>query len=96
METQKKLRKNMLAIVHAFLIIIVLSSFSFFERQQNQKEIDLVCGMKVDISEGYISKYKGKKYYFDKIECKKTFEMNPQRFIDNKCVNVTTDSLIKK
>lgn len=98
MKTKSILRKNILAIIHAFLIVIVLSSFSYFEmhQKQNKKEIDLVCGMKVDISEGYISKYKGKKYYFDKVECKKTFDMNPQKFIDNKCVNIKTDTLIKK
>ena len=53
--------------------------------EKGEKPIDLVCGMKVDKSEGYISKFNGKEYYFDKVECKKTFEMNPQKYIDNKC-----------
>lgn len=96
MKTINIFRKNVLATAHALLIIVALSSFSLFDTHQTEKEVDLVCGMKVDKSEGYISKYKGKKYYFDKVECKKTFDMNPQKFIDNKCVNVKTDTLIKK
>jgi YHS domain-containing protein len=88
MEITKVFKKNILAILHSFLIIIALSSFSIFDNYQKQTEmvIDIVCGMKVDKSEAYISEYKGKKYYFDKVECKKTFEMNPKKFIDNKCV----------
>lgn len=97
MKTLKKITRQS-AILPIFLILIILSSFTMFDKQLKQTgtEIDLVCGMKVDISEGYISKYKGKKYYFDKVECKKTFDMNPQKFIDNKCVNIKADSLIKK
>jgi Cu+-exporting ATPase len=91
METTKVFKKNMLAILHSILIIIALSSFSIFDNHQKQSEksidtICVVCGMKVDKSEAFTSKYKGKIYYFDSVDCKKTFEMNPQKFVDNKCV----------
>ena len=86
MEITKVLKQNILAILHAVLIIIALSSWSIFDNhQKGATAIDIVCGMKVDKSEGYISKYKGTKYYFESYNCQKTFEMNPQKFIDNKC-----------
>ena len=80
----KKKYFNLLAVTT--LIIIALSSWSIIDSQQKAETvIDIVCGMKVDKSEGFISKYKGTKYYFESYNCQKTFEMNPQKFIDNKC-----------
>ena len=98
METKKLFKNKPTALLQIFLILLALCSFTMFDKhhKQTDKAIDLVCGMKVDKSEGYISKYKGTKYYFDKVECKKTFDMNPQKFIDNKCTEVKTDTLLKK
>ncbi|HXC03183.1 MAG TPA: YHS domain-containing protein [Bacteroidia bacterium] len=47
---------------------------------------DLVCGMDVDKSEAYTSKYKGVNYYFDTYNCKHVFSMDPDKFISNRCV----------
>ena len=46
---------------------------------------DIVCGMKVDKAEAYTYKYKDTKYYFDNYNCKQTFKMNPEKFINNPC-----------
>jgi YHS domain-containing protein len=44
---------------------------------------DLVCGMDVDEKTAqYKTEYKGKTYYFCAPGCKKTFEENPEEFID--------------
>lgn len=39
-----------------------------------------VCKMKVNTSEGFSEVYNGKTYYFDNIDCKKSFKMNPAQF----------------
>ena len=49
---------------------------------------DLVCGMKVDKSEAYIWKYQNTKYYFCGYDCKHVFEMEPEKYINNKCVDI--------
>ncbi|MBA3705088.1 MAG: YHS domain-containing protein [Bacteroidetes bacterium] len=49
---------------------------------------DMVCGMNTDKSEAYEYNYKGKKYYFDTYNCKQIFKQNPQKFIDNQCVQI--------
>lgn len=51
----------------------------------SQSNIDLVCGLKVDLSESYDFKYNGKIYYFHSYDCRESFKMNPKKFIDNKC-----------
>jgi YHS domain-containing protein len=40
-----------------------------------------VCKMKVNTAEGYSDTYNGKTYYFDNVDCKKSFKMNPTNFI---------------
>jgi YHS domain-containing protein len=45
---------------------------------------DLVCGMDVDEKTAkYTTTYKGKTYYFCAPGCKKTFEANPEEYIDD-------------
>jgi YHS domain-containing protein len=48
--------------------------------------IDLVCGKKVDLTESYDLKYAGKVYHFESNECKQAFDINPEKFLANKCV----------
>ena len=69
------------------LFVLTLSSCSLFKYNDkgDEKELDIVCSMKVNKSEAYISEYKGKKYYFDTSNCKKTFDMNPEKYINNTC-----------
>jgi len=43
-----------------------------------------VCKMKVNTTEGYSDAYNGKTYYFDNVDCKKSFKMNPDQFIGTK------------
>lgn len=50
--------------------------------------VDIVCGMKVDKAEAYDWKYNGTKYYFDTYSCKEIFKMNPEKFIENKCIEI--------
>lgn len=43
---------------------------------------DLVCGMEVDENNPpFMSRYKGKTYYFCSHSCKREFEQNPTRFL---------------
>ena len=45
---------------------------------------DLVCGMNVDEKTAkYKMKYKGKTYYFCALGCQKTFEANPEKYINS-------------
>ena len=54
-------------------------------------DIDLVCGLKVDKSESYDWKYNGESYYFHSNDCRESFKINPEKFIQNKCA--TKDSI---
>lgn len=59
----------------------------FLEKKctSNPDIIDMVCGVKVDLSESYDLKFEGKVYHFHSYECKEAFKMNPKKFLDNKC-----------
>jgi YHS domain-containing protein len=44
--------------------------------------IDLVCGMQVDEKKApATSEYKGKKYYFCSLGCKRAFDQNPEKYL---------------
>lgn len=44
--------------------------------------IDPVCKMQVDEKKAVaISEYKGKKYYFCAVGCKKAFDQNPEKYL---------------
>lgn len=47
---------------------------------------DLVCGMQVNEQEaaakGLTSAYQGKSYYFCSPGCKRQFDQNPQRYVE--------------
>jgi YHS domain-containing protein len=72
------------------VVALYLPSCKIFKPADSSPATDLVCGMKVDKSEGYKSKFNGTEYYFDSYNCKKTFDMSPEKFINNKCVKVET------
>ncbi len=86
MKTKLNFKKSTLLILLILAISTIFSYCSLFNyKDKNEAEVvDIVCGMKVKKSEAYISKYKGENYYFDTNNCKKAFEMNPQKFIDSK------------
>jgi len=45
--------------------------------------IDPICKMTVDEKTAkFVSKYKGKKYYFCAPGCKKTFDENPEKYTE--------------
>lgn len=68
------------------IIIITAVSCSVFKNSPPKYEIDPVCHMKVGISEAYTWKYKGVEYYFDGINCKETFKMDPENILKkNSC-----------
>jgi|GEM_PF-663127 len=48
--------------------------------------IDLVCGLKTDLTESFDYKYDGKIYYFHSYDCREAFKMDPKKYIENKCV----------
>jgi len=48
----------------------------------------IVCGMKINMDEAYTWKYKDKKYYFNSYNCKTSFKINPEKFINNTCTPV--------
>jgi YHS domain-containing protein len=44
--------------------------------------IDPVCKMKVDESKAVAtSEYRGKKYYFCAVGCKRAFDQNPEKYL---------------
>jgi YHS domain-containing protein len=49
-----------------------------------EKEIDPVCGMEVDPDNAAgKSEYKGKTYYFCAPGCKRAFDQDPEKYLDN-------------
>jgi YHS domain-containing protein len=43
---------------------------------------DPVCGMEITNEDSQAtSEYQGQKYYFCSMECKNTFEMDPERYV---------------
>ena len=59
----------------------------------NNNIIDLVCGVKVNLSESFDLKYSGRVYHFHSYDCKQSFKMNPEKFIKNKCATTAKDSI---
>ena len=50
---------------------------------KNTLAIDPICKMTVDESTAqYFSEYKGKKYFFCALGCKKLFDENPEKYVD--------------
>lgn len=46
---------------------------------------DLVCGMDIDAATAAgTSEYNGKTYYFCSLGCKKSFDENPEKYLDEK------------
>lgn len=66
--------------------LIILTSCAATKPSANIVVTDPVCAMNVNKSESYVYICSGKKYYFDSYECKETFKVNPQTFIEKKCV----------
>jgi YHS domain-containing protein len=62
---------------------------------RNDNIIDPVCGVKVDITESYDWKYKGRVYHFHTIGCKESFKMNPAKFMKNFCAGPASTAAIK-
>ena len=82
-----KLTKRIILVgAGVFLMVSVLGSCKLLVAHPPVYVIDSVCGMKVDKSEAYEWKYNGVKYYFDTYNCKEAFKMNPEKVIENKCV----------
>ena len=47
--------------------------------------IDPVCKMEIEENKAVVtSEYKGKKYYFCCIPCKKAFDQNPEKYLAEK------------
>ena len=47
--------------------------------------IDPVCEMKVDESKAVASsEYRGKKYYFCAVGCRRAFDQNPEKYLPEK------------
>ncbi len=44
------------------------------------KPIDPICNMKVSKDSEYKSEYKNKIYYFCALNCKQTFDKNPEEY----------------
>ncbi|MCL5731105.1 MAG: YHS domain-containing protein [Candidatus Thermoplasmatota archaeon] len=42
--------------------------------------VDPICGMKVEETSKYRSKFQGKDFYFCCMECKETFDRNPLKY----------------
>ena len=77
--------KKHLTVVFITSAILFTSGCTVLKTEQPTVINCLVCGMKVDKAEAYTYKYKDTKYYFDNYNCKQTFKMNPEKFINNPC-----------
>lgn len=90
-----KMKNILFTGIKLALIVLILPSCSTLNHEETpQKPVDLVCGMKVDKREAFAWKYDKKKYYFDSYNCKQAFQMNPEKFINNKCV-IPNDTISK-
>lgn len=55
------------------------------EVTESTKTIDPVCGMEVDpASTNRVSVYKGQRYWFCAEGCRKTFEADPDKYLEQK------------
>ena len=81
--------KNLFFILIAYVGLTLLSCSSFKDNMSNVPVTDLVCGMKVTKSESFTYKYNSKVYYFDTYNCKQTFKMDPEKFVNNSCVDTS-------
>jgi YHS domain-containing protein len=46
--------------------------------------IDPVCKMTVDEKKAATSEYRGKKYYFCAVGCKRAFDKDPEKYLSRK------------
>lgn len=67
-------------------ILMIFVSCAATKPSGNDIVTDFVCGMKVNKFESYVWKYAGTKYYFESFDCREIFKLNPQNYIDKKCV----------
>ena len=66
--------------------VCTLSACSIFKNSAPVYEVDPVCHMKVDKAEAYTYKYKDVEYYFDNINCRESFKMDPEAVLKkNSC-----------
>ena len=79
------MNKSNFRIVTLFLLTILVQSCSNFNFKEKPTvyAVDMVCNMRVNVSEAFLYKYKGKNYFFDSYDCKQAFKMNPDKFINN-------------
>ena len=80
----KKISTKFLMIAVLFVAMASCHTVKVGEAAQPTTAICPVCKMSVSTSEGYIYKYNGATYYFDKIDCKNTFKMTPDQFLTRK------------
>jgi len=76
------MEKNRMSYLKIAVFFVLLTSCSTLKPEANGPEFVVcpVCKMKVSIFEGYQVQYNGNTYYFDMVECKNVFKMNPSRF----------------
>ncbi len=72
-------------LLSATNVIMAQSKSSRVAKPIRDTTVCCVCGMKIYINSSYDVKYKGVKYYFDTYNCKATFKLNPEKFINNVC-----------
>ena len=79
------------------LLTILLQSCTVFKGATTPLyAVDPVCGRQVNVAESYTWKYQGTEYYFDTYNCRETFKINPERFLNaNKCLTETRVSKTK-
>lgn len=66
------------------VLFLTLGSYTIFENNLPEYSICPVCKMQVQLSEAYMWKYAEKMYYFDSYNCKESFKINPDKFLENK------------
>ena len=71
--------KSLLGII--ITACMFLAGYAAGRTDKPEKAKDLVCGMEVDQSTAYKSQFKGKTYYFCAETCKKSFDANPEKYI---------------
>jgi YHS domain-containing protein len=82
------IKRRLLYTGIGILFVGMESCIIFHYNRPPEYALDIVCGRRTDKSEAFECRYNGNRYYFDSYNCKQIFKTNPQKFIDNTCVEI--------
>lgn len=78
------MKNNIIKYLAFAALFITVGAYAMLKNDLPEYSVCPVCKMKVELSEAYTWKYADKMYYFDSYNCKESFKMNPDKFLENK------------